>query len=120
MKTRNILQKGACALRSASHGILQKAGPAARRILAAVPFAAFSFCQPAYASNVVTQINSLSTFVLNIIQAAGVIVTAWGIFEFANGYQSHDGTQQTSGLKRVISGLIMFGASSLMTMLSVS
>jgi len=91
-----------------------------KRIIAAVPLAALTIRTTACASDVVSQINSLSTFVLSIIQAAGVIVTAWGVFEFANGYQSHDGTQQTSALKRIIAGLIMVGAGTLMSMLGVS
>ncbi|MCD8012522.1 MAG: hypothetical protein LUG99_05015 [Lachnospiraceae bacterium] len=91
-----------------------------KRIMSAVSLAALTIRSTAYASDVVSQINSLSTFVLSIIQAAGVIVTAWGVFEFANGYQSHDGTQQTSALKRIIAGLIMVGAGTLMSMLGVS
>ncbi|MCD7957415.1 MAG: hypothetical protein LUG93_17050 [Lachnospiraceae bacterium] len=91
-----------------------------KQIMAAVPLAVLTIRSTAYASDVVSQINSLSTFVLSIIQAAGVIVTAWGVFEFANGYQSHDGTQQTSALKRIIAGLIMVGAGTLMSMLGVS
>lgn len=91
-----------------------------KRIITAVPLAALTIRTTACASDVVSQINSLSTFVLSIIQAAGVIVTAWGVFEFANGYQSHDGTQQTSALKRIIAGLIMVGAGTLMSMLGVS
>ncbi len=90
------------------------------RGMAAAPFVVMTICTNAQASEVISQINSLSSFVLDIIKAAGVMVTAWGVFEFANGYQSHDGTQQTSGLKRIISGLIMFGASTLMSMLGVS
>ncbi len=92
----------------------------ALRAIAAAPAVAMMITRNAGASSVVSQINSLSSFVLSIIQAAGVIITAWGIFEFANGYQSHDGTQQTTGLKRVIAGLIMFGAGSLMSLLGVS
>ncbi|MCD7956772.1 MAG: hypothetical protein LUG93_13710 [Lachnospiraceae bacterium] len=91
-----------------------------KRILTVAPLTALTIQTTAHATSVVTQINSLSSFVLSIIQAAGVIVTAWGVFEFANGYQSHDGTQQTSALKRIIAGLIMVGAGTLMSMLGVS
>ncbi|MCC8102236.1 MAG: hypothetical protein LIP11_08245 [Clostridiales bacterium] len=93
---------------------------AASKALAVAPLAAVTVQRTAHATSVVSQINSLNSFVLSIIQAAGVIVTAWGIFEFANGYQSHDGTQQTSALKRIIAGLIMVGAGTLMSMLGVS
>ncbi len=102
------------------NGLISGIRKAAVRAAAAVPALIPLFGMHAGASSVVSQINSLSSFVLSIIQAAGVIITAWGIFEFANGYQSHDGTQQTTGLKRVIAGLIMFGAGSLMSLLGVS
>lgn len=104
--------------------ILKESGQAARngiqRALSVAPAAAVMVSSTAGATSVVSQINTLSSFVLSIIQAAGVIVTAWGVFEFANGYQSHDGTQQTTGLKRIIAGLIMVGAGTLMSMLGVS
>lgn len=100
--------------------LLQKLyGQAARALVAAV-MAAACLCGRAYASEVVSQINSIASFALSIVAASGVVVTVWGVFEFASGYQSHDGTQQTSGLKRLIAGLLMFGAGSIMSMLGVS
>ena len=47
---------------------------------------------PALASStaITGKINNLYTLVLGIIKAAGAIVLAWGVFEFAAGYQSHD------------------------------
>ena len=39
--------------------------------------------------------------------AAGAIVLAWGIFEFAAAYQHHDTSCRTSALKKVISGILM-------------
>lgn len=59
---------------------------------------------------VVGQINVLKDLVLGIITAIGSIVLAWGIFEFAFSYQSHDTSQQTAALKKVVSGLIMVAA----------
>ncbi len=81
-------------------------------------FAAFMTPASVYAtSEVVSKINSLQELVMNIITAAGVIVLAWGIFEFATAYQSHDTSQQTASLKKVISGLIMVFASQIVNML---
>lgn len=71
-----------------------------------------------YAAEVVTgKINALNEIVLSIVTAAGVIVLAWGIFEFATAYQSHDTSQQTKSLKKVISGILMVGAPTIINLL---
>lgn len=73
---------------------------------------------PVYATEVVTsKINALNEIVLSIVTAAGVIVLAWGIFEFATAYQSHDTSQQTMSLKKVISGILMVGAPTIINLL---
>ena len=49
------------------------------------------YASTASATAVVTQkLGSLNELVLGIVTAAGVIVLAWGIFEFATAYQSHE------------------------------
>ena len=55
--------------------------------------------------------------ILGIITAAGVIVLAWGIFEFASAYQSRDTAQQTDSLKKVVSGIIMVAAPTIINLL---
>ena len=77
------------------------------------------WARPAFAANVSTitnKINNLYDLVLGIIKAAGAIVLAWGVFEFAAGYQSHDSAQQTQSLKKVISGILMCGASTVISL----
>lgn len=69
------------------------------------------------AEAVTSKINSLYEIVLGIITAAGVIVLAWGIFEFASAYQSRDTAQQTDSLKKVVSGIIMVAAPTIINML---
>ena len=72
----------------------------------------------AAASSVVTaKLGSLNDLVLGIVTAAGVIVLAWGIFEFATAYQSHDTSQQTMSLKKVVSGIIMVAAPQIIALL---
>ena len=79
---------------------------------------AMSVAIPALASStaITGKINNLYTLVLGIIKAAGAIVLAWGVFEFAAGYQSHDSAQQTQSLKKVISGILMCGASTVISL----
>lgn len=69
------------------------------------------------AEEVTGKINALNEIVLSIVTAAGVIVLAWGIFEFATAYQSHDTSQQTMSLKKVISGILMVGAPTIINLL---
>ena len=72
----------------------------------------------AFATQVVTQkLSSLNELVLGIVTAAGVIVLAWGIFEFATAYQSRDTAQQTDSLKKVVSGIIMVAAPQIINLL---
>ena len=79
---------------------------------------AMLFASSAMASAVVTQkLGSLNELVLGIVTAAGVIVLAWGIFEFATAYQSHDTSQQTMSLKKVVSGIIMVTAPQIIALL---
>ncbi len=79
---------------------------------------AMLFVSTAMASAVVTQkLGSLNELVLGIVTAAGVIVLAWGIFEFATAYQSHDTSQQTMSLKKVVSGIIMVTAPQIIALL---
>ena len=69
-------------------------------------------------SEVVSRINSLQSLVMGIITAAGAIVLAWGVFDFAAGYQAHDTSQQTQSLKKVVAGILMLLAQSVVDMLS--
>ena len=80
--------------------------------------AAIIMAVPALASSsaITGKITNLYNLVLGIIKAAGAIVLAWGVFEFAAGYQSHDSSQQTQSLKKVISGILMCGASTVISL----
>ena len=53
------------------------------------------------------KLNLIWNLVIGIMTAAGAIVLAWGIFEFAAAYQHHDTSGRTSALKKVISGILM-------------
>jgi uncharacterized membrane-anchored protein len=77
-----------------------------------------SLNQRVHASNaIITKVNTVYTLVIGIIGAAGGITLAWGIFEFASSYQSHDSSTQTQALKKVISGILMCAASALVNLL---
>ena len=78
-------------------------------------------CPAVYAEgsgDITGKIDALKDLVLGIVQSAGAIVLLWGIFEFASAYQSHDTTQQTASLKKVISGILMVAAGTIVSIVS--
>lgn len=78
----------------------------AKLLMTAVIIMGYSY-MPVYATAEVTgMINNIYTLVVAIISAAGAVILAWGVFDFATAYQSHDSSQQTQGLKKVISGVL--------------
>ena len=90
----------------------RKAGILLFLLLLSIPINVFA------TSEVVSRINSLQSLVMGIITAAGAIVLAWGVFDFAAGYQAHDTSQQTQSLKKVVAGILMLLAQSVVDMLS--
>ena len=69
------------------------------------------------AAQVQGKINNLYSIVTTIITAAGAIVLAWGVFEFASAYQSRDTAQQTDSLKKVVAGILMCLAPTIISLL---
>ncbi|MCI6697842.1 hypothetical protein [Porcincola intestinalis] len=69
------------------------------------------------AAQVQGKINNLYSIVTTIITAAGAIVLAWGVFEFASAYQSRDTAQQTDSLKKVVAGILMCLAPTIINLL---
>ena len=90
----------------------RKAGILLFLLLLSIPINVFA------TSEVVSRINSLQSLVMGIITAAFSIVLAWGVFDFAAGYQAHDTSQQTQSLKKVVAGILMLLAQSVVDMLS--
>ena len=80
-------------------------------LLAMAPMNAFA------AAQVQGKINTLYSIVTTIITAAGAIVLAWGVFEFASAYQSRDTAQQTDSLKKVVAGILMCLAPTIINLL---
>ena len=80
-------------------------------VLLLIPMNAFA------AAQVQGKINNLYSIVTTIITAAGAIVLAWGVFEFASAYQSRDTAQQTDSLKKVVAGILMCLAPTIINLL---
>ncbi len=90
-----------------------------RRVLVALLFTALMMTPMTVfaASQVQAKINNLYQIVTTIITAAGAIVLAWGVFEFASAYQSRDTAQQTDSLKKVVAGILMCLATTIINLL---
>ena len=80
-------------------------------VLLLMPMNAFA------AAQVQGKINNRYSIVTTIITAAGAIVLAWGVFEFASAYQSRDTAQQTDSLKKVVAGILMCLAPTIINLL---
>ena len=80
-------------------------------VLLLMPMNAFA------AAQVQGKINNLYSIVTTIITAAGAIVLAWGVFEFSSAYQSRDTAQQTDSLKKVVAGILMCLAPTIINLL---
>lgn len=73
---------------------------------------AILFCQPVFAAPdgaaIVTEgLESLTDIIKAFVSAVGTMVVLWGLFEWGNSMQGHDGMMQASAFKRIGGGLIM-------------
>ena len=74
-------------------------------------------CQATGADAITGKINNLYNLVKSIIIAIGAIVLIWGVFDFATAWQSHDSTQMTAGIRKIVSGVLMAGAGTVVSIL---
>ena len=90
------------------------------RAIKAVAIAAFMVAAivagsaPVFASGgagVVTGINTLKDTLITIIQAVGVVVIVWGVFELGKAFTQHDSASKIQAMGPIIGGAIMVAAS---------
>ena len=76
--------------------------------------AIFAGSAPVFASGgagVVTGINTLKDTLITIIQAVGVVVIVWGVFELGKAFTQHDSASKIQAMGPIIGGAIMVAAS---------
>jgi len=61
-------------------------------------------------TEIASAIDRITTISVTIIQAVGIVVALYGVFEFATAWGQHDSSQQTSAIKKIVAGLIMIFA----------
>lgn len=50
---------------------------------------------------------NFQAMIVALISSFGSIILLWGVFEFGTAIQSPNGTDQTQGFKRIVGGLVM-------------
>lgn len=84
-----------------------------------------SYIVPAYAkdtadsSAVTNPINNLADLMTSIIAAAGAIILAKNIFDFASAYQNQDSAGTSMALKGIVAGLLMISVKVVISIMGV-
>ena len=89
---------------------LKAAGSAAAALAAALLVGADTVLASGGAG-VVTGINTLKDTLITIIQAIGVVVIVWGVFELGKAFTQHDSASKIQAMGPIIGGAIMVAAS---------
>lgn len=72
------------------------------------------------ATDPITTINNLSTFIFGLIKAVGIILVAWGVVQVGLSIQSHDASQRSQGFLTLAGGIIIFFAQEILTLIGVA
>ena len=75
---------------------------------------------PAAASDPITVVGNLSTFIFGLIRAVGIVILAWGIVQVGMSFQSHDPSQRSQGFLTLAGGLVITFAKEILTLIGVS
>jgi len=72
----------------------------------------------ATATDPLTVVNNLSTFVFALIRAIGIILLGWGIVQVGLSLQSHDPSQRSNGFLTLAGGIIITFAKEILTLIT--
>lgn len=78
------------------------------------------FAVSAFASDPITVISNLSSFIFGLIKAVGVILVGWGVVQIGLSIQSHDASQRSQGFLTMAGGVVIFFAQEILTLIGVS
>lgn len=70
------------------------------------------------ASDPLTVVNNLSTFVFSLIRAIGLILLGWGVVQVGLSFQSHDPSQRSQGFLTLAGGLIVTFAKEILDLIT--
>ena len=74
----------------------------------------------AAASDPLTVINNLSTFIFSLIRAVGLILLGWGIVQVGLSFQSHDPSQRSNGFLTLAGGVVVVFTKEILTLITGS
>ena len=74
----------------------------------------------AYASDPISVVNNLSTFIFGLIKAVGIILVGWGVVQVGLSIQSHDASQRSQGFLTLAGGIVIFFAQEILNLIGVS
>lgn len=74
----------------------------------------------AFASDPITVISNLSSFIFGLIKAVGVILVGWGVVQIGLSIQSHDASSRSQGFLTMAGGVVIFFAQEILTLIGVA
>ena len=74
----------------------------------------------AFASDPITVISNLSSFIFGLIKAVGIILVGWGVVQVGLSIQSHDASQRSQGFLTLAGGVVAFFAQEILTLIGVA
>ena len=74
----------------------------------------------AFASDPITVISNLSSFIFGLIKAVGIILVGWGVVQVGLSIQSHDASQRSQGFLTLAGGVVVFFAPEILTLIGVA
>ena len=70
------------------------------------------------ASDPLTVVNNLSSFVFSLIRAIGLILLGWGVVQVGLSFQSHDPSQRSQGFLTLAGGLVVTFAKEILDLIT--
>ena len=70
------------------------------------------------ASDPLTVVNNLSTFVFSLIRAIGLILLGWGVVQVGLSFPSHDPSQRSQGFLTLAGGLVVTFAKEILDLIT--
>jgi hypothetical protein len=90
------------------------------RIFSTLTLLAAALTVSAFASDPITVVNNLSSFIFGLIKAVGIILVGWGVVQVGLSIQSHDASQRSQGFLTLAGGIVIFFAQEILTLIGVS
>lgn len=73
-----------------------------------------------FASDPITVISNLSSFIFGLIKAVGIILVGWGVVQVGLSIQSHDASQRSQGFLTLAGGIVIFFAQEILNLIGVA